>query len=292
MGYNTRIAPSPTGDMHLGTARTAYFNWLAAKSTGGNFLLRIDDTDEARHDEAAVDVIYQSMKWLDLDYEKSFRQSERKDRYRHIAEAMIARGSAKRLSDGAIQFLARYPISHYKLHDFAIGVASIKEESFKKVEGLILVRKDGTPTYNFTSVVDDRDCFINLIIRGTDHIDNITKQAAIWEAINNAYGEPEIAFPSTAHVGLITQGGKKLSKRDKAASMLHYKELGYHPEAMLNFMLRMGWGPKKDDASTRMIPRARALTMFLKDGNLKPSPAAFDQAKLDHLNKLYKAAKV
>lgn len=292
MGYVTRIAPSPTGDMHLGTARTAYFNWLAAKSSGGLFWLRIDDTDEARHDENAVKVIYESMEWLGLDYEKSFRQSERKERYRHISDAMIANGSAKRLSDGAIQFIAKYPIGHYKLHDLAIGIAAIKEDTFKNIEGLILVRKDGTPTYNFTSVVDDRDCHINLIIRGVDHISNIAKQVAIWEAINNAYGEPELTFPMLAHVGLINKDGKKLSKRDKAASMLEYKSQGYKPEAILNFMLRMGWGPKKDDASTKMIPRARALELFLKEGNLRASPASFDQAKLDHLNKLYTVAKL
>lgn len=277
----TRIAPSPTGLMHLGTARTAYFNWLAARASGGRFILRIDDTDAARNDEAAVAVIDEGLAWLGLDHDERFRQSDRADAYAAAAQRLLDDGRAYRAENGAVLLAPGFDAS-WLANDGKAMTPTDKERAL--ADDQVLIRGDGAPVYHFASVVDDAEKGITLIIRGVDHVTNTFRQAAIFRALG---AEP----PRFAHVGLITQGGKKMSKRDGAASLLAYRDAGYDPDAVLNALLRMGWGPSVDDKSAAILPRERALELFITGGRMKPSPAGFDLNKLDWFDRKYKAIK-
>lgn len=279
--YVTRIAPSPTGDFHLGTARTAYFNWLAARASGGKFLLRIDDTDLARHNEDSVDVIHACMDWLGLDHDVTFRQSDRLDRYRAVAEDLIARGMARRADNGGI-LLGEIDATAWT--DLIGGMNEPGPQHHELARGQVLMKADGMPVYHFASVVDDIDSGVNLVIRGIDHHTNTYRHTAIYAAL----GAP---LPQFAHLGLIMLSGKKLSKRDAAASLLGYRDEGIDPDGMLNFLLRMGWGPKVDDKSTALLDRAQALALFLDGGRMRSSPASFDRAKLDSFSRKHGARK-
>jgi glutamyl-tRNA synthetase len=296
--YNTRFAPSPSGDLHLGGCRTAYFNWLAARASGGKFILRIDDTNPEKNKPEYVDVILGVMDWLKLDYDEIYYQSKRFDRYREMAEYLINQGKAKRLDDGAVvlcpesihwtsiaEFLGAKPTGECLWHDEIAGWIKITAEDWAAIENLVLMRSNDTPTYHFASCVDDMDTGVNYILRGVDHISNTSRQIYILAALAKSF-EPA---PKFAHVGLIHFEGRKLSKRDGSASMLYYKEKGYHPEAMLNFMARLCWGPTVDDKTTKMLPRERMLELFLTGGKMKSSPANMDMAKLDSFDRKYKA---
>lgn len=277
--YTTRIAPSPTGDFHLGTARTAYFNWLAARSTGGRFILRIDDTDLSRNSEASVQVIFDCMDWLGLDYDDCFRQSDRMDHYKAIAMDLVTNGLAEVADNGAI--LLKNGRSTL-FTDMISGVNHPTDFEQSNAAGQVLIKADGMPVYHFATVVDDHDYGVNLIIRGIDHHSNTFRHSAIYDALMDAP-------PVYAHLGLITQNGKKISKRDAAASLLNYRADGIRSDAMLNFLLRMGWGPTKDDKSMALIDKARAVDLFLSDGKMRNSPAGFDRQKLDSFNRKYAA---
>lgn len=285
--YITRIAPSPTGFLHLGTARTAYFCWLAARATGGRFLLRIDDTDAARNNDAFVDVIYKAMDYLKLDYDATFRQSDRRDRYTQVAADLAAKGRAVH-RDGAI-FLD-HPLSLNpgltSVGDAAVGSIPVTQADHDFVANMVLIKSDGMATYHFASVVDDIDTGINYVIRGADHISNTIKQVALYLAL-------DAPLPKYAHVGLLHDQatGKKLSKSTGARSLLDYQADGIDPDAMLNFLLRMGWGPKVDDKTTATITRDRALRLFLDGGNLRGASAKADWQKLAALDRKYKGAK-
>lgn len=285
MKYNTRIAPSPTGDMHLGTARTAYYNWLAARASGGHFTLRIDDTDAARNNPAAVQVILDTMQWLGLDYDYCFKQSNRQTLYRLMCDEGLTRKGWTRQDGGKTLLSLRSDFDYPKKWvDEVVGEVPITAHDMQHLDGLCLIRESGDATYQFASVCDDILADINYVIRGSDHITNTSKQVVLWAAIG-------CQLPKFAHIGLIAHGGKKLSKSDGAASMLYYKEKGYDPDAMLNFMARLGWGPKVDDKTTKMLPRERMLDLFLDGGNLKPSQANMDLDKLESFDRKYKAAK-
>lgn len=289
--FTTRIAPSPTGDMHLGTARTAYFNWLAAKASGGKFILRIDDTDLERNKESCVQVIYDTLSWLGIEPDVTFRQSERLKRYGELANALVESGSAFVADNGAI-ILQEFP-RHIKIwKDELAGEIPITETNHQQIDRkLVLVRggdKLGQPTYQFTSTVDDYDYNINYIIRGVDHQTNTPKQIAIWHCLNKTWSNKD-NFPKFAHIGLINFKGKKLSKRDNASSMLLYKDAGYDPNAMLNFMLRLGWGPRVDDKTSAILSKSDATRLFLDGGTMRASPAGMDEAKLKWYDKCYKA---
>lgn len=290
--YNTRIAPSPTGDMHLGTARTAYFNWLAARATGGKFILRIDDTDQDRHNEDAVKVIYDTMEWLGLDYDQTFRQSQIKDMgiYDRAANDLLKAGLATRLDNGAVALVIPDNMPDSWVDEVA-GTVPVTDKAKQVIDGMILVKGDGWPTYHFSTVVDDAFMGINYVIRGKDHIDNTAKHIAIYLQMQKCNSASFVNFtiPKYAHAGLIFKDKKKMSKRDAAASMLNYRDAGYNPDAMLNFMLRMGWGPTVDDKTTAIISRERALELFLTGGAMKNNEASFDQAKLDSFDRKYKA---
>lgn len=284
--YITRIAPSPTGFFHLGTARTAYFNYLAARATGGKFLLRIDDTDGARNQDAFVDVIYQAMDYMGLDYDLTFKQSDRKDRYLQAANDLVARGRAVH-RNGAI-FLDcplgdTGPAAGFT--DAAVGLVATCTGDRDAVANMVLIKSDGMATYHFANVVDDLDHGVNFIIRGTDHIPNTMRQVALYLAM-------DALPPGYAHVGLLHDftTGKKLSKSTGAKSLLDYKADGIDADAMCNFLLRMGWGPKVDDKTTAVLPRDRALQLFLAGGNLRGSSSKADFAKLANLDRRYKTA--
>lgn len=285
MKYTTRIAPSPTGDMHLGTARTAYFNWLAAKASGGKFILRIDDTDKNRNiDEAVVDIL-ETMQWLGLDHDALEFQSSKQKTYKDMADILVANGLAVELDNGAIAFTIREPGHIQKSwYDEIAGDIPVTDTDIKNVEGMILIKGDGTPTYNFASFMDDVNMGVNFVIRGHDHLSNTSAQMILYWALGSA-------IPKFAHVGLIHKDKKKLSKRDGAASMLHYRNAGYDVDAMLNFMLRLGWGPTVDDKTTKMIDRDRAIELFLDGGKMRSAPSNMDINMLEAFDRKYKAKK-
>lgn len=284
MGYNTRIAPSPTGDMHLGTARTAYFNWLAARASGGKFILRIDDTDQNRNDQSHIDVILQTMDWLGLDYDDLVYQSSRFDLYKQVAQNLIAKDLAKILDNGAIALVTDNVTIPTSWHDEIAGDVAITQTNLDQINNTILIKADGAPTYNWSTVVDDIDLGINYVIRGHDHITNTARHIVLYSALG-------YDLPKFAHVGLIHSKKKKLSKRDGAASMLYYRDQGYDPDAMLNFMLRLGWGPKTDDKSMKIIDKDRAVSLFLDYGNMRSQPSNMDLQLLDSYDRKYKARK-
>lgn len=279
--FITRIAPSPTGDFHLGTARTAYFNWLAARASGGRFILRIDDTDLARNNEDSVRVILECMDWLGLDHDDMFRQSDRLPRYREVADTLIRDGKAIIAENGGI--VMRDGIAA-PWTDLIGGTQAPGPKNHELAAGQVLIKADGMPVYHFASVIDDIDSGVNLVIRGIDHHTNTFRHSAIYGAV----GAP---MPDFAHLGLIMLDGKKMSKRDDAASLLSYRDAGVDPDAMLNFLLRLGWGPARDDKSMAIIDRDRALDLFLAEGRMRSSPAGFDTAKLASFDRKYKARK-
>jgi glutamyl/glutaminyl-tRNA synthetase len=287
MKYNTRIAPSPTGMMHVGTARTALFNYICARATGGRFILRIDDTDQERNQEKAIQPIYEGLKWLGLDWDHTFRQSERK--YDHVARALLAAGYAVELDNGAIALRGDIGLPGFWIDDIAGNIPITKTNIEQIDRKLILTRggdKLGMPTYQFCSVVDDFDFDVNYIIRGVDHTTNTPKQIAIWLALSKI--REEKPFPKFAHIGLIFKDKKKMSKRDGAASLLDYRDKGYVPDALFNFLLRLGWGPSIDNKANSILTREAAIAMFLTSGNMRNSNCNFDVAKLEWNNKVYK----
>ncbi len=281
---NTRIAPSNTGDMHLGTARTAYFNWLAARASGGRFILRIDDTDPVRSKPEFVQPILDTMEWLGLDYDELFYQSHGLDYYTTLADNLVAQGQAVQIEGGAVSLKIPEQPPQLWHDDIAGDVAITPRDLDSMAAGIVLMRSDGSPTYHWASVLDDIACKINYVIRGTDHITNTAKQAMIYAAL----GEP---LPRYAHVGLVYKDKKKLSKRDGASSMISYKDSGVDPDAMLNFMARIGWGPTVDDRSTAMLPRERMLELFLNGGKMRNSPANMDLQSLASYDRKYKSSK-
>lgn len=287
--FNTRIAPSPTGDLHLGTVRTAYFNWLAARASGGKFILRIDDTDRARSEDRYTNAILDTLTWLGLNWDELHFQSHRFDRHRLVADQWLKAGLARRDEKGNVRVdttlaEAEKPLPREWV-DIVGGIIKISDDDRATLNGITMVREDGTPTYQWASVVDDMDLGVNLIIRGTDHITNTSKQVCLWHMLGFDAG---MKF---AHVGLIGQGGKLLSKRDGSMSMRTYMDKGYDPDAVLNCVARLGWGPTVDDKSTALLPKERMLQLFLTGGKMLSKTANFDPAKLDSFDRKYKARK-
>lgn len=295
--FNTRIAPSPTGDMHIGTARTAYFNWLAARASGGKFLLRIDDTDQKRNNPEYTKVILDTMKWLGLDYDDLVYQSSRFERYRERAAHLVSQGYAIE-KDGAIMLsIPEDILNNFRKiltswSDWNIGDdIPITEDDYSHINGSVIIKSDGSPAYNFASVVDDMDLKTTLILRGVDHITNTSKQVVIFAMLGPEYLSTYEVLPKFAHLGLICVKGKPMSKREGAASMLHYMNAGYDPDAMLNFLARLGWGPTVDDKTTALLSREKMLELFLTSGKMKNQNAGFDLGKLESFDRKYKAKK-
>ncbi len=310
----TRIAPSPTGFLHLGTARTALYSWAYARHHGGQFVLRIEDTDVARSTQDSVDQILQSMHWLGLDYDEGpIYQMQRLERYQAVVDSMLAAGTAYRcystpeeLDAVREQQKARNektgydgrwrpepgkvlppvpegvkPVIRFKnprdgevrWDDLVKGEIVIANKEF---DDLIIQRADGVPTYNFAVVVDDWDMAISHVFRGDEHINNTPWQINIYVAL----GAP---LPQFGHLPVILgDDGLKLSKRRGAVAVSNYEESGYLPEAMLNYLARLGWS----HGDAELFSREQLVSWF--DGShLNKSPAQWDAAKLSWVNAQY-----
>ena len=265
----TRIAPSPTGVFHLGTARTAYLNWLAARATDGKFILRIDDTDKSRHVDGAEQLIFDSLDWLGLTPDYVFRQSETFDRCRDVANQFVADGRAVK-EDGAV--ILKSDPDQTSWYDEVVREVKVSADDRRIASRIVLLKSDGDPTYIFSSVVNDYDSGIDMVIRGVDHISNTLRQILIFNLLGRC--------PKFAHVGLVRFEKKKLSKRDNPPSVLDYKLQGYCPDAILAFLLRQGWSPK-DPTYNEPIRPADAVKMFWDAGHMNSKCSNLDFGKLN-----------
>jgi len=314
----TRIAPSPTGFLHLGTARTALYSWAYARHYGGEFVLRIEDTDVARSTQDSTDQILASMHWLGLEYDEGpIYQMQRLERYREVIAQMLAAGTAyhcyctpaeldemreaqrargeKTLYDRrwrpepgkvlppvpeGVPPVVRFcnpPEGDVTWNDLVKGEITINN---REIDDLIILRPDGVPTYNFAVVVDDWDMNITHVFRGDEHINNTPWQINIFRAL----GAP---LPQFGHVPVILgDDGQKLSKRRGAVSVTAYVENGYLPEAMLNYLARLGWSHGDDELFTR-----EQMVSWFDGSHLSKSPAQWDAAKLAWVNAQYIKAK-
>ena len=308
-----RFAPSPTGYLHIGSARTALFNWLFARRYGGTFLLRIEDTDRERSTKESIEVIFKSLDWLGLTLDAPpVFQSERAERHRAVAKSLLEKGKAyysyltqeelQEQREAATQAKKKFEIpcrnldlynnpnlvntgrfptirllmprtGETILHDLVQGTVRINNE---ELDDMVLLRSDGTPTYMLSVVVDDYDMNITHVIRGDDHLTNAFRQIQLIEAC----GFPK---PEYAHIPLIhSSDGTKLSKRKGAVGTNEYLEMGILKKAMLNYLLRLGWSHGNDE----IISKSQAIEWFNLE-NIGRSPARLDMNKLLHLNGHY-----
>ncbi|MDH3693621.1 MAG: glutamate--tRNA ligase [Gammaproteobacteria bacterium] len=311
MTVRTRFAPSPTGFLHIGGARTALFSWLHAHHAGGQFILRIEDTDRERSTQESVDAILDGMAWLSLDYDEGpFYQTHRFDRYKEIIQQLLHKNQAYfcfcskerleklrndqmkrgekprydrncRESGGFSLHIGPPPVVRFKnpiddvvqFDDLVRGRISIQNN---ELDDLIIARSDGTPTYNFTVVVDDIDMQITHVIRGDDHINNTPRQINMFEAL-------DAPLPVFGHVPMILgSDGQRLSKRHGAVSVLAYQEQGVLPEALCNYLIRLGWS----HGDQEIFSRDEMIELFDMK-NVNKAPAAFNQEKLLWLNQHY-----
>ena len=314
MTVRTRFAPSPTGFLHLGGARTALFSWAYARHSGGDFILRIEDTDVERSTPEAVQAILDGMEWLGLDFDEGpFFQMQHMDRYREVIETMLAAGTAYYCYSSTEELDAmregqrergehirydgtwrpeegkvlpplppgRDPAVRFKnpedgdviWDDLVLGTITI---SNSELDDLVIARSDGTPTYNFCVVVDDWDMRITHVIRGNDHVNNTPRQINILRAL----GAP---VPLYAHVPMILgDDGEKLSKRHGAVSVMDYPDEGYLPDAMINYLARLGWSHGNDE----IFSRQQFCEWFDLD-HMSRSAAQFNPDKLKWLNNHY-----
>jgi glutamyl-tRNA synthetase len=267
------MAPSPTGFLHIGGVRTFLFNWLFARHHGGEFRLRIENTDTSREVAEAVDQIQESLTWLGLDWDgPTTFQLDRIDDCKRVAEQLVAEGKAYE-DEGAIRF--RMPDEGVTAwEDVVRGHIEFPNE---KLEDVVLVRGDGRPTYNFASPMEDVWDEITHVIRAEDHISNTPKQLNIIRAVG---AEP----PVYAHVpNVMGADGKKLSKRHGATGVDEFRKSGYLPDALVNFLALLGWAP---DGETTIMSRDELIERFSLE-RVTPSPAQFDYAKLDWMNGVY-----
>jgi glutamyl-tRNA synthetase len=268
-----RFAPSPTGQLHIGNVHTALFNWLFARHEGGEFRLRIENTDTSREVAEATEQIQESLRWLGLDWDAQVTfQLDRMERCREEAQRLVAEGNAYE-DEGAIRI--RMPDEGVTAWDDLIrGRIEYPNE---KLEDLVAIRADGRPTYNFASPIEDSLDRITHVLRGDDHISNTPKQIRILDAL----GAP---LPRYAHLGMIYgPDGKRLSKRHGAVSAEDFRAAGYLSEALVNFLALLGWSY---DDKTTVMSREELVERFSLD-RVGSSPAVFDYAKLDWLNGVY-----
>lgn len=309
MNVRTRFAPSPTGYLHIGGARTALFSWLYARKTGGTFILRIEDTDRERSTQESVDAILQGMEWLQLEHDAGpFYQTHRFDRYKEVIQQLLDTGHAyhcycskeelEQMREGqmARKEKPRYDGRCLGRTDVPEGIAPVIRfrnpqdgavefddlvrgkitVSNKELDDLIIARSDGTPTYNLTVVVDDIDMQITHVIRGDDHINNTPRQINIMRALGC---EP----PKFAHVPMILGAdGQRLSKRHGAVSVMQYRDEGFTPQALLNYLVRLGWS----NGDQEIFSRAEMIDLFSL-GAINRAPSAFSPDKLLWLNQHY-----
>ena len=306
MIIKTRFAPSPTGFLHIGGARTALFSWAFARHNKGKFILRVEDTDVERSTQESVDSILDAMQWLNLSYDEGpFYQMQRMERYKSVIQQMLADGSAyycycsreeldalreeqmsnkekprynRKCLNNHEHDQTRSPVVRFKnptdgvvvWNDLVKGRIEIANS---ELDDLIIARSDGTPTYNFCVVVDDWDMQITHVTRGDDHVNNTPRQINILQAL----GAP---VPQYAHLPMILRDdGQKMSKRRDPVSVMQYQEMGILPEALLNYLSRLCWGHGDDE----VFSIAQFVEWFNLD-NISPSPARFDMKKLFWVN--------
>lgn len=307
----TRFAPSPTGFLHIGGARTALFNWLYAKANGGHMLLRIEDTDRERSSDAAVEAIVDGLTWLGLDWSgDAFSQYAHAERHREIALQLLNEGKAYKCYCSPEELTAmreaaraegrpiRYdgtwrnrtesdapegvaPVIRFKAPQDGETVVEDQVQGQviyqnKELDDLIILRSDGSPTYNLSVVVDDHDMGVTHVVRGVDHLTNAARQSQIYNALS-------WHVPVMAHIPLIHgPDGAKLSKRHGALGVDAYRAMGYLPEAMRNYLARLGWSHGDDE----VFSTEQMIEWFTLDG-IGKAPARFDFAKLENLNGIY-----
>ena len=291
MKVRVRFAPSPTGFLHIGGARTALFNWLYARHTGGTFVLRIEDTDAARNTQEAVEVILKGLRWLGLHWDEGpltgeatgpckgdrgpYFQSRRRENYQRRVEALLSRGLAYE-HEGAIKFkMQREPIT---IPDVIVGDVTRELTDREALDpDFVIVRSDGQPVFHLVNVIDDLEMGITHVIRGEDHLSNTPKHIALFRAFG-------VEPPRYAHIPLIlNKDGSKMSKRDQGASLMTYLEEGYAPEAVVNYLCLLGWSPK---ANREKIPVQEVIERFDLPQILRHN-ARFDLDKLRWLNAEY-----
>ena len=293
-----RFAPSPTGFFHIGSARTALFNWLYARHTGGTFVLRIEDTDAARNSEEFLNVIYDSLKWLGMDWDEGpgaggdfgpYRQSERGEIYKEYLEKLKAAGRTYE-KDGAVWFKLNGERSEVfdehrkKMVTKVANEAAVIDDAIRgrvervEDEDFVIVRSDGSPVFHFVNVVDDITMRITHVIRGEDHLSNTSKHVELFKA----FGAP---MPVFAHIPLILKqnGPGKMSKRDQGALIEEYQRRGYLPEAVVNFLALLGWNPGGD----REKMDVREIIELFDLPAVNQSNARFDDRKMAHMNMSY-----
>ncbi|HEY3182515.1 MAG TPA: glutamate--tRNA ligase [Gaiellaceae bacterium] len=273
MSVRVRMAPSPTGFLHIGGVRTFLFNWLFARQQGGQNLLRIENTDTSREVAEATEQIQDSLRWLGIDWDGPVTfQLDTADKARELAEQLVREGKAY-VDEGAIRF--RMPDEGTVAWDDAVrGRIEFENE---KLSDLVIVRSDGRPTYNFVSPVDDIFDEITHVIRGEDHVSNTPTQINILRAL-------DADLPVYAHVpNILGPDGKKLSKRHGAQSIDDFREEGYYAPALMNFLALLGWSY---DDKTTIMSRRELIERFSLD-RVVPSPATFDYQKLDWMNGVY-----
>ena len=275
MTTRVRFAPSPTGYLHVGGARTALFNWLYARHVGGQFLLRIEDTDKQRSTDEHTQVILDGLTWLGLDWdEEPIFQGARIKRHQEVADKLLAEGKAYKDED-AIRL--RIPEGEIAWDDAVHGRISFQGAD---VKDFVILRADRTPLYNFAVVVDDVDMKITHVLRGDDHISNTPKQIALYRAMG-------AELPVFGHVPMINgPDGKKLSKRHGATAVGDYQHLGILPAAMRNFLALLGWSPGGD----REIMSQKEMTDLFSFEGIQSKAAVFDTTKLEWMNGQYLSA--
>ena len=288
MSTRVRFAPSPTGFLHIGGARTALFNWLFARHTGGQFILRIEDTDAARNTQQAVDVILSGLRWMGLNWDEGpltsdatgpakgdrgpYFQSQRKENYQARVEALLSHGFAYE-HEGAIKFkMQREAVI---IHDLVVGEVC-RELTDREAQDpdFVIVRSDGQPVFHLVNVVDDLEMGITHVIRGEDHLSNTAKHIALFQAFG-------VHPPKYAHIPLILNSdGTKMSKRDTGSSFTSYMEEGYVPEAVVNYLCLLGWSPKnnREVMSIKEVIDTFDLPQILRHN------ARFDMEKLKWMN--------
>ncbi|HXB66011.1 MAG TPA: glutamate--tRNA ligase [Solirubrobacteraceae bacterium] len=310
-----RFAPSPTGALHIGGARTALFNWLLARGTGGALVLRIEDTDRERSTPENVRQILDALEWLELDWDEGpIFQTERAERHREVLERLLADGHAYR-STATAEDVKEYKRRHGAERGFRGDRSKIGQQAGDQKEGAVrlrvpeegatvvhdvirgdtrfehihlddpvIARSDGSVLYNFAVAVDDLDAGITHVVRGDDHLSNTPKQLLVLEAAKAAGIAPEAALPLYAHLPLLHgPDGKKLSKRHGAASVQELRTAGYLPEAVRNYLALLGWGSGDD---TTILATEQLVERFALQ-RVSRNPAQFDEAKLRWMNGVY-----
>lgn len=267
-----RFAPSPTGFLHIGGARTALFNWMYARSQGGVFVLRIEDTDMVRSKQEFLDEIMDSMKWLGLSWDELYKQSDRFDLYREYAKKLLDEGKAYKEGQAIILKMVRD--QEVKLYDIIRGEITFDTNEIKDQ---VLIKSDGSPAYSFCCVLDDALMEISHVIRGEDHISNTPKQIVMYEALG-------FKPPKFAHLPLINaEGGGKMSKRTGAVAVTDYRKAGFLPQALVNYLMLLGWAPGPNE---EIIGLEQAVKKFSVK-KINKAAAAFSMDKLRWINSQY-----